>query len=166
MSEQEVKLNFSNYCNLRDLFEDKKSQIIFEKFLRWKICGDMLSLFPLMDGNDPDTFFDSELISKRDDHIFVDVGAYTGDTIMRFLLFCSGHYDRIIGFEPDSGNYAAARAFIRFCRMPNIEIRNCGLWSHRKELTFYTSDNENKRLYDSPNFFRSIKHSRDKIIRW
>ncbi|HRQ56058.1 MAG TPA: FkbM family methyltransferase [Azoarcus taiwanensis] len=45
--------------------------------------------------------------SLGEDEIFVDVGAYDGDTIRKFLTATHGRYSAIHAFEPDKRNFAA-----------------------------------------------------------
>jgi FkbM family methyltransferase len=41
----------------------------------------------------------------RGDHVFVDGGAFDGDTVQDFLDRTGGRYDRIYAFEPDAENF-------------------------------------------------------------
>ena len=45
---------------------------------------------------DGDTFFDDKLIPVSDKHSYVDVGAYTGDTLLKFYAFSRGRYKKIM----------------------------------------------------------------------
>ena len=46
----------------------------------------------------------------RGDHVFVDGGAFDGDTVQRFLDLTGGRYDQIYAFEPDPENFRRLRA--------------------------------------------------------
>ena len=158
---QTVEAHFDEFASIGVGFADSYSAELYAELLQYKMTG---NLFPILDkfGDAQQvSFFDSSLIPVQNNHTYVDVGAYTCDTIMQFLLYSGGHYHKIIGFEPDAGNYAAAKDFVRYSRMPQIDIRNLGLWSSPGSRKFYTVANDNKHCYDSPNFYRSVDHAMD-----
>lgn len=161
----DVRGRIAEYRRVSALFVDMQSKALFRDFLQWKMCGNILPLFAHSSGSAQDTFFDPSLVPIRDDHVYIDVGAYTGDTIMKFLLFSCGRYQRILGFEPDTGNCTAARDFVRYSRMARIEIRNQGLWSEKGMRRFYTVGDGNAQHYDSPNFYRSVEYAADNQAR-
>ena len=135
-----------------ELLSDEKSKNIYIDWINWKITGDNLPLAVWTEG-DWLEFFSSSLVPFCDDYTFIDVGAYTGDTLMRFLSFVRGKYKKIIAFEPDSNNYACLKDFISNGRIPTdtIEINQVGLWSREDELTFFSASDGN--AYESSNFY-------------
>lgn len=46
--------------------------------------------------------FDSKLST---DEVFVDCGAFTGDSISSFIDAVKGKYKSVLAFEPDTKNY-------------------------------------------------------------
>lgn len=53
-------------------------------------------------------YFDEELIDFNCLKCFVDLGMYTGDTILKFLQYSGGRYNIIYGFEPDKNIHKMA----------------------------------------------------------
>lgn len=53
-----------------------------------------------------ETYFPPELVEVRGDEVFVDCGAYDGDTLRDFLKRCNGSFTRFIGIEPDPDSYS------------------------------------------------------------
>ena len=49
-----------------------------------------------------DEYFNQEYYNIADNEVYVDCGAYDGDSIIGFINYVNGKYDKIIGFEPDS----------------------------------------------------------------
>ena len=47
-------------------------------------------------------YFNQEYYHITDNEVYVDCGAYDGDSILDFISFTDEKYDKIIGFEPDS----------------------------------------------------------------
>ncbi len=50
-------------------------------------------------------YFPTDLCTLREDEVFVDCGAYDGDTIRLFLGQSQSAFDRLIAFEPDAANF-------------------------------------------------------------
>lgn len=140
---------------LKKAFNDSLSQKIYLEFLKYKATGNMFELIKKKDGN---TFFDDSIIVRKKNHTFVDVGAYTGDTICRFLQFCGGDYDQIIGFEADEGNAEAANCFLKYGVVERAKVINMACWSEKTVLKFHTLSHKNQTNYGSPNLFRGVEN--------
>ena len=69
--------------------------------------------------------------------IFVDVGAYNGDTIEKFIDICNNKYEMIYAFEPEERLYKE----IVNKNFKNIQIYNFCLYNKKGEIKF--------KLYDS-----------------
>jgi FkbM family methyltransferase len=57
-------------------------------------------------------YFPEDIISLTPKEIFIDGGAYNGDTIELLLEKCSSTFGQIVAFEPDSGNYEQLGSYI------------------------------------------------------
>ena len=137
-------------------FNDEKSKKIFIEFINWKMTGDVSKLVPYTEG-DWLEFFSTDLLSEDDNYTFVDVGAYTGDTIIRFLSFCKGKYDQIIAFEPDETNFQETLKVVNNGRLENVTVYKTGLWSNQEEKKFYSVGNGT--AYESSNFYRGVENT-------
>ncbi len=87
---------------------DHESRETFIAFIRTLYSGDD---GPLIDVVAPDQYFPS-FLSLRQDEIFVDGGAYDGDTLSEFRRRCGGHFRKYYAIEPDPRNYDALLASI------------------------------------------------------
>lgn len=58
-------------------------------------------------------YFSEELIDFEKIDYFVDLGMYTGDTIVQFLEVTKGKHKKIYGFEPDEQIYQTARETLK-----------------------------------------------------
>jgi len=56
---------------------------------------------------DHEMYFPPNLVSLRDDEVFIDCGAFDGDTIDKFLIETGGKFGKIVAFEPDPVNLAS-----------------------------------------------------------
>lgn len=150
--------DFENHVNdyemIYEMLQDAHSKEVYISSLNFKLSGNKLPLLRYADG---DTFFDEDIIPLKDNYSYVDVGAYTGDTILRFYAFCRGKYDKIYALEPDKGNFDAMKNLVEYGRLNNVILFNLGGWNKKTELTFYTVDNNNEKHFESPNFFKSME---------
>lgn len=149
------------YENIYEMFADDLSKELFVENINFKLTGNKLTLVEFADG---DTFFDSSLIPESKHYSYMDVGAYTGDTLLRFYAFCRGQYDKIYAVEPDNGNFQALKKLVKYGRLENVDLFHVGGWDRKDILTFYTVKGENKKNFDSPNFFEELKENMP--VRW
>lgn len=110
---------------------DDRSRKIFDNIILFRLTGDIKYLLPI--GEDEKTSW--RAISFSSSETFVDVGAYTGDTILRFLEMTDSRYNRIIGFEPDKRSYEKALRNLR--GKERIMLYNT-LLSDRNEKTLFS----------------------------
>jgi len=57
-------------------------------------------------------YFGENLLQLNRKEVFIDCGAYDGDTIVEFRRATDDHFDRIIAFEPDPENFTALRSAV------------------------------------------------------
>lgn len=85
-------------------------------------------------------YFDNDVITLRDGEVYVDGGAFTGDSADEFIRACERKgcdYGRIFCFEPDGGNFAKLVENTESYR--DITRINRGLWSSPTTLRFISS---------------------------
>jgi FkbM family methyltransferase len=58
-------------------------------------------------------YFPPDLISLREDEVFVDCGAFDGDTIADFVREAAGRFQRVVAFEPDPLTYLQLQERVR-----------------------------------------------------
>jgi len=71
--------------------------------------------------------------------VFVDCGAYDGDTIRQFLRQQDGRFGRIYAFEPDEKNCDRLRAYVQSMGdhiAARVQIFNAAVGNARKEIGF------------------------------
>ena len=84
------------------LFQDAPSRDLFVAHLRWRTTLDAAALLtPEYDNQ----YFPPEIIAPRHCATFVDIGAYTGDTLIALSEFAGRSLRAYYGFEPDPRNY-------------------------------------------------------------
>ena len=81
------------------------------------------------------------------DDIFLDIGAYDGDSIRLFLQATGGKYRKIISMEPDEENYLALSKYVAQNRLKNVVTSMLGAWNKREDLCFSTGREQASSVY-------------------
>jgi len=85
-------------------------------------------------------YFNNDVLSVSDGEVYIDVGAYDGDTIETFVNACNQaevNYKHIYGIEPDPACFEKLQANIE--DYDDVSIHKIGLWSESKTLEFMPS---------------------------
>lgn len=125
--------NAEKFCRAYDLMADEKSKKVFTNTLNYRLSGDMSYTAEIRDDK---AYFDAGIIKCGEDEVFVDAGAFNGDTIKNFIDHTDGKYREILAFEPSRQNYEALRNMVSGLNIKNIELYNCGVWDKKDTLSF------------------------------
>jgi FkbM family methyltransferase len=117
------------------LLNDEESRRQYVSHLRWRLLSDYEGLPPasLRDQYFPD------IVRLLPDEVFVDCGAFDGDTIDRFIKMEDGKFKDIIAYEPDLRNFRKLREYIMTLDRPirdKIRISNHAVGSRQMKACF------------------------------
>ncbi|MCC0627632.1 MULTISPECIES: FkbM family methyltransferase [unclassified Clostridioides] len=86
-------------------FEDIESKLYYIQWLCWRICKKEIK-FKNLDINTENKFFIDEIMSVlNENEVYIDCGAYTGNTLSQFIEKVNGKFNKIIAFEPNLESY-------------------------------------------------------------
>ena len=88
-------------------------------------------------GNYSEQYFGESFSVPRKDEVLVDAGAYTGDTIKRFIKHCGNDFKRIYALEPSIENFK--HLCNTFCSEDRVTLCENGAWSCDATLEFNNS---------------------------
>ncbi len=92
------------------LFSDDESRRQFEGHLIWRLALD----FKALPKGDPTTqYFDPELRPGSPRGLFVDCGAFDGDTLLKYIECYGPETPGMVGYEPDPANFARMTDWVR-----------------------------------------------------
>lgn len=124
-----------------NLCEDKKSCNVFESVLQHRIEHRLDLIEKVYDCNQ---YFGNDLIRKLDGNV-VDCGAFTGDTLIRFLKQLEGQSEyQYYAFEAESDNYEFILSWCKENHINNVEVYNIAVWDHEETLAFRHDCNDEK----------------------
>jgi FkbM family methyltransferase len=90
-----------------DLWADDASRLEYVNQVQWRLHMDFDALADPVDGP---IYFPTDMYLRNADEVFVDCGAFDGDTIRLFLANSGDRFRAIYAFEPDPQNFALLRA--------------------------------------------------------
>lgn len=119
------------------LWSDQESRTEFAEQIRWRT-----SLRPEILRSHPpaaNTYFADELFEFHDHEVFVDCGAFDGDSIRAFLGRVQGNFTKIIGLEPDPLNrdrFEKFRSGLPAGQRDRVELLPYAVGDKRERLIF------------------------------
>lgn len=121
--------NKKEYQYIYNLLCDNESKEVFRKVLNFKMTFD-LEFMHGFTNNCQEQYFDKEIIPKIDNIVFVDGGAYVGDTLPSIIKNFP-NFKKIYCIEPSELHINIAKR--NYLDFKNIEFINCGLGNRKIE---------------------------------
>lgn len=115
-----------------DMLSDEISKKTYIKYLSGVITCDIDYYKEIEVGDD---YFIKGLVPIHNHHVYLDVGAYNGNTIEDFISFMK-MYDKIYAFEP----FESTARLIEEKKFPNTEIHISAASDYTGEKKFYCND--------------------------
>ena len=143
----EIKEKDTEYTETYNLLQDKLSKDIMVGFINTRISGfaDSIREYSI-----PDSYFPRGVVSLQDHEVFLDCGAFDGDTIEIFkqqMKSVNKSYDKIFGFEPDKENFKKLQ--INCAEDDKIFPLNIGVFNKRDTLNFTSEGTGGSRLNET-----------------
>lgn len=118
-----------------DLLADKKSKSIFNSIISFRLKHYYGVKMDTITSNQ-DQYFEKNIVKLSNDEIFVDGGAYDGDTIRKIIDNPNWKTWKIYAFEPDPKNFMQLTKTIRHTGV-NVKAIRAGLWKNLDTLKFF-----------------------------
>lgn len=77
-----------------------------------------------------------DVFPPRKDEVYIDAGAFDGETIFDFCKWTSGKYKKIIAFEPISEMCEKIEAAISDRKLEKIQLINGATWDRQEKIKF------------------------------
>lgn len=146
-----LKKNKLNIINAYNLFEDIESKNIYSQIIDFRskhyFSVTMDSIF-----SKHVQYLDKKIISRNLKEVFVDGGAYVGDTVDSFIKFSKNKYNKIYSFEPDQKNYKSLIKFHKNIVGKKLFPIQAGLYKTNEYLHFYQEGNPESTLIKKNSF--------------
>jgi FkbM family methyltransferase len=125
--------NNSNILNqLWDILEDKLSKASFEAYVVSRATNNWNRIQPFILG---DQYF-PEFIKLTEGEVFVDCGAYTGDSLLDFIKRINGRFKKYFALEPSPNNANILEKIIVDNKLSNVQLVRKGAWNKQERFLF------------------------------
>jgi FkbM family methyltransferase len=131
LKEAEAKLK-----EVYGFLSDDESRAIFIERFNYCITANPKYLIPKKSSSPQ--YFEPDLFTLTDEEVFVDGGAYTGDTVEEFLTKTNHQFSEIHSFEPEDSKIEEYNH--KFANVQRIHLHPFGLWN-KKEVLRFNSNN-------------------------
>lgn len=149
--------NFDRIVETRRMFADTESRKTFDDIILYKITGELRYLVghPVT----REAMF-KELFDFSEHEIYIDAGAYQGDTVEEFIHVVNGKYQKILAFEPSKRNFKRLQRNTQSLR--EVDIYNIGIWNEKEMMYFpHKAGRGSKAVDGEPN---TLMNSLDNIL--
>ena len=136
--------NIHQYQNLGRQLADDASRAVLASVIAYRLDGDPETLSAVVEW---DLYGPNQLIEYSNDEVYVDGGAFDGDSIRMFIERVGGHYSRVLGFEPDPVTFNRLKS--NFVNEQRVEPINAGLHKENGTLRFDDAGTRGSILVDS-----------------
>lgn len=133
----EVIERYSNYSVVLGsrMYYQEMKQILLSKGFPQEQIADEPGLFQAVIGWQ---YFD--VYAPTENEVFVDAGAYNGDTVMDFVKWAGGNYRKIVALEPFAKMCNQVKEQCEKNKMEAVQIIEAAAWNDNEELFLAESD--------------------------
>ena len=149
-----VSVHFDRFREIHDgAFDDELSKATLRAVVSSMLTGNAANLYPVLE---KDQYFCLPQFSGDDREVFIDAGAYVGDSLERFIWSTAGAFSRIHAFEPGDRQFTALQSrVLRLSREwalePDaIKLNRTGLAERTGFVSATTSSGQMQSLSLSP----------------
>lgn len=145
-----IDLIFKNKKKIRSVFallSDERSRKIYTEIIRFRLTFDQ-SIFNKVKDNNVE-YFDKKIIKLLPNEIFLDGGAYDGDTIKTFIKESKNIFKKIYAFEPDDKSFVELNQCLKELSDDRITCYKIGLGKNKEKLRFTNEGNLQSKISKS-----------------
>lgn len=150
---EEKECFVKNESKIRDFInalKDDKSKKVYENLWHYRMTHQRKYIRGMTDKNQ---YFDKDLIALGENEVFVDCGAYKGDTISQFIKRVPNKkFDYIYAFEPDEYNYGCLEKYITKHKLQQkVKPVKKGTYDKEGKVGFLGNTEEGCKITESGN---------------
>lgn len=137
-----VIANEKKLSRVRKLLADEKSREVFDSIVNYKVSGDIRYL-KSCETPEEEAY---SLLDIGFNETYVDLGAYSGDTVEKFLRLTGKKFNEIYAVEPDFKNFGKMVRRNYSLGRGIFHPINAAAWSENTELEFRKSGGRNSSV--------------------
>lgn len=129
-----IKNHAEEYVLSYNLLQDELSRNCLLAYLNCKVTENFRYLLPCC--VETAAFFENSIFTLSNAETYVDIGAYTGDTIREFLNVTGGQYKEVVAIEPECASFSLLQSYVEQENLQNICLFQTGTWNSNTTLWF------------------------------
>lgn len=130
------------FAEICDLFEDERSKEVFVRIIELYKQGSFDFSCVYSGG-----LYFNDILPFGENEVFVDCGAYDGKSVVDFICYTKGKYQKIYAFEPDIVNYSLCHRHLADLR--NVFLSNSGLSDSEGDFWFDSRGTQSSKMVDN-----------------
>jgi len=131
----DIYMNKDKILACFDLFKDKLSKKTFLELIKYRLFLKRRFIKKIRQPKEKE-YFDKDIMNLTKNEIFIDGGAYDGDTIKIFRRITKNNYSAIYAFEPDRHLFQKLKQYVERLNDKRIKIYSQGLGEKEANLKF------------------------------
>lgn len=135
--------NLNELFSLFEILNDDKSKEVLENLLIYRLTLDKSYIHKVGIPN-KEQYFAPDLVKLTNNEVFIDCGAFDGDTYEIFSFTVSDYFNKYYAFEPDVNNYKSLVA--KTSNDKRVEVFDKGLWNKTETLYFNSTANHTSKI--------------------
>jgi FkbM family methyltransferase len=139
-----LKLHAAEFEAVYSYLNDETSKKAYTGFINTKLTHNSKYLGTYHN----DQYFCEDIVKISENEIFVDGGAFTGDTLIPFIEKSRGKFSKYYAFEPDVQNASSLKSLISKIGISGIEFMQKGLWNKSDVLKFSGNGTDGSLIND------------------
>jgi len=128
---EDLANNLSCYRELGEIVADDRSRSVLAAVIDYRLNADPEILDPIVEW---DLYNPANLLKYGVNEVYVDGGAYDGDSIRLFIKRVHNQFAKVIAFEPDPATFERLRA--NFACEPRVHLVKAGLHLAKATVKF------------------------------
>ncbi|MCM1125479.1 MAG: FkbM family methyltransferase [Lachnospiraceae bacterium] len=147
---QEIRDYQGEFEDAYGLFEDEESRKVYLSFLKTRVSGNIKYLLEVYKREM--NFFNNDIFVIDNKELYLDIGAFDGDTIRLFLKENGGKYCAIYALEPDSINKKKLEEYVQKASLQDVYISSKGAWNKKCAISFETVGDQISSVINNENY--------------
>ena len=127
------------------LYEDNESRKTFLGILKHRLFLDINYINKIKRDLSKE-YFDDEVIKLSKEEVFIDGGAFDGDTIKSFIKKTKNKFEKIYSFEPDNTSFNSLNQYVKSLKDKRISIAKKGLGRAKSVVSFFNEGSFGSRI--------------------
>jgi FkbM family methyltransferase len=145
---EDIFNNKELYLKVFSLLGDDSSKIVFDNLIHYRMTANIAYIDEIASASNLE-YFDANIITLDDSEVFLDCGAFDGDSAWNFITNTQGKFKSIHLFEPDKQLLNKARA--RLKSFKNIHYNEVGIFNKTTTQYFDNTGGLDGSITDSGN---------------